>query len=276
MWYSQLREPIFPQTAYQFLERSFGDTERPIEVSTILDLIGERSDWSPLNSASRKILAIHLLPLLAAVTEARDWNHMDPHNLAVCFAPSLMSGTDPIEEAKMIPIISRILRFAIENWNRGLSASCGIEKWKFEESLRVPEAIEDREDALDVSNSTIVMPGAQVEGIALLDNEVDEDTEEDRPPLPPRVTTAIGNTDTFNSSSPLRRKPAPSVQAPPRYSTLIHQSPGGLDDLPLYEQSVQDVQPPGEALSQTIVLQRPQSSNIVPRKPIPNSHASTG
>ena len=268
LWYSQLQEPIFPQASYPFLDRVFGSSETVVEVSSILDLVGEQSEWSPLSKISRKIMTVHLLPLLTAVAEARDWNQMDSQNLALCFAPCLIRGSDPIEEAKMIPAIARILRVAIENWNTGLSASCGLDKWAFEESLRIPEAVEDREDPLDPTSSTALNLSAQVEGITLLDNEASDDEEQNRPPLPPRVSTVLDRPDSSGSASPVRRKPAPTVQAPPRYSTIIMQHAGGFDTLPLYEPIAREMTPLSEG-SETV--SPAQSGNVVPRKPVPSA-----
>ena len=272
LWYSQLQEPIFPQASYPFLDRVFGSSKTAVEVSSILDLVGEQSEWSPLSKVSRKIMTIHLLPLLTAVSEAHDWNQMDSQNLALCFAPCLIRGSDPIEEAKMIPVLARILRVAIENWSTGLSASCGMDKWTFEESLRIPEAIEDREDPLESTASVAISLSAQIEGITLLDNEATDDEEQNRPPLPPRVSTVLDRPDSSGSASPVRRKPAPTVQAPPRYSTIIMQSPGGFDTLPLYEPVAQEMVPPNEVSE---IVRPAQSGNVVPRKPVPSASSGT-
>ena len=263
LWYAQLQQPIFPRASYAFLERTFGDTETPLEISTIFALVGEHSDWSPLSKDARQVLAMHLLPLLAFVAENQDWNKMTPHNLAVCFAPSLLCGSDPVEDSRIANIIRRVIQYAVEQWNSQLSTMCGVDKSKFEDLLRVPESVVDREDPLDPRRDSTIRPlsgyALQTDGIIMVDiDDSDDGDEEEKPPLPPRIdTTATGAEDAEeieeekpplpprintahvvalspDSAGAVRRKPAPSVPAPPRYSTIITRSPSIVETLPVY------------------------------------------
>ena len=261
LWYSELQEPIFPQASYPFLQRTFADSPDCFQTSTIMDLIGESSDWSPLSKVSRRILIMHLLPLLAAVAEHQDWNNMSAYNLAICFAPALLRGQDALEDTNMITTINRILQHAIMNWNSGLAAACGMNKWTFDKSLRVPEAIEDQEDPLDTTVSSTTPQQSQSDGIMLIDNDASDDdeeeeekeeeeeeerpplppranvsgeSEEDRPPLPPRVIIEQFSAEHPDRPSMMQRKPAPVIQSPPRYSTIFTHSPVGTENLPAY------------------------------------------
>jgi len=246
-WYNKLHQPIFPQSSYAFLERVFGDQTAPIQISTILDLIGETSDWSPITKHSREILRLHLLPLLAIVAENEAWNEMAPQNLAICFAPNLLllSGPDQIAGLKITNVVIRLLRCAIELWNTGLSAACNMDRSRFEQSLRIPESIDDREDPLDLTDPSAPAPMTQSQGVIefhLEDSDDDDYGEEDRPPLPPRKNVAhitesgIGHVEGErppispkdaiaqglgrfpDNASAVRRKPVPPVAPPPRYS----------------------------------------------------------
>jgi len=255
LWYAELREPIFPQSSYAFLDRVFSDQETPIQISTVLDLIGETSDWSPMSKISREILRMHLLPLLALVAENKDWNHMTPYNLAICFAPLLLRGPDPIEDAKISTVVRRFLERAIGFWDMGLAAACSMDRHTFEESLRLPESIEDREDPLDHTDPSSPGRTTQSDGIILVDiDDSDDDGEEERPPLPPRhivaQVTEDGKVDQEGEKPPLpprviaarytdgvselRRKPVPPLAAPPRYSTIINQDSMAVENLPAY------------------------------------------
>ena len=211
-WYAELRDPIFPPTCYPQLEALYGDLEAPIEISSLQELIGVDSEWSLLSRTSRQILSMHLLPLLSEVSEYQDWNRMSPYNLAVCISPNLVRGSDAVEDVRIAAIVQRILETAIHSWKSVLSASCGLDEWRFAESLRTPECIRDRDDHIEDGSVSSSTRDTQLEGtIALVDNEdISDEDPESKPALPPR---------------PVRRKPAPSVQCPPRYSTIITQSP---------------------------------------------------
>ena len=261
-WYAHLQQPIFPRASYAFLERTFGNTETPLEKSTIYALIGESSDWSPLSKDARQILNMHLLPLLALVAENQDWNKMTPYNLAACFAPCLLCGPDPVEDSRLTNIIRRIIEYAVEQWDSHLSGMCSVDKYRFEESLQVPESVVDREDPLDTRRGSTNTPLSdytlQTEGIIMMDIEDSDDGEEDKPPLPPRLNATVTNAEgadeieegkpplpprinttqavgiNLDSAGAVRRKPAPAVPAPPRYSTIITRSPSVVEPLPVY------------------------------------------
>ena len=263
LWYAELQQPIFHRASYAFLERVFGNTETPLEISTIFALVGESSDWSPLSKEARQVLTMHLLPLLAFVAENQDWNKMTAHNLAVCFAPSLLCGSDPVEDNRIANIVRRIIQYAVEQWGSQLSTMCGVNKWKFEDSLRVPESVIDREDPLDPRRDSTNRPSSgyltQTDGIIMMDvDDSDDGDEEGKPPLPPRINTTVTGAEDAgeieeekpplpprintmqvvgfspDSAGAVKRKPAPSILAPPRYSTVINRSPSVAETLPVY------------------------------------------
>ena len=273
LWYAELREPIFPQTAYAYVERICGSLGSFDSISTILDLIAEFSEWSPISKTSRQILTMHLLPLLSLVAENQDWNQMNAHNLAVCIAPALLRGPDALEDTQMIGMVSQILEYAVKNWKSQLSVICGMNQHKFEETLRVPEAASDQEDPLDATSTPLMHDTQQTAGIVLIDNEGsddDEEEEEDRPPLPPRLILATSEPNTDGGNAP-RRKPAPSLQAPPRYSTIISAGPDDLDHLPLYSLTVNERLIASSESEQYPATGSPtRTDTIVPRKPLPN------
>ena len=232
-WYAELHEPIFPESSYSHLEASCGDFNLPISAELLHALIGIDTEWSPISRTSRLIVNMHLLPLLSKVVQYQDWNQMTAYNLAVCFAPCLIRGMDAIEDARAASITTRLLEAAIKNWSSHLSTLHGVDDELFEESLRAPEAIADREDELEESNSSPTSPtrSSQIEGIVMVDYETDEELET-KPPLPPRPEgTASQSRDTDIAT---KRKPAPSVQAPPRYSTINNRD-SIATQLPAYE-----------------------------------------
>ena len=62
---------------------------------------------------------VHILDLLAAVTSQSSRNKMNPHNLAICFAPVLMLDSSEIMEIDTEPSIVQqlqILKYLIEIW----------------------------------------------------------------------------------------------------------------------------------------------------------------
>ena len=263
-WYAELRNPIFPKSCYPQLQRLYGEEHSPIEVSRILELISVDSEWSLITKTSRVILTTHLLPLLSQVIECQDWNQMTSYNLAVCFAPTLLRGPDPIEDTKISATIIRILEVAITSWTSHLALACDMTDSKFGDSLRLPESREDREDPLDDGQSSCVSEDIQIDGITLVDNDGEDEVNEDlRPPLPPRPVSNVPNAT--------RRKPAPSLRPPPRYSTIIGQEPGGMDQLPNYSTTIEEATN-GNLSSDTSFLDTAgpsQLNNTVPRKPIP-------
>ena len=204
LWYKELREPVFPPTSYQMLEKYYGEPKLELAPTQLLAMLSMHDGWTPIpNEISRHILTMHLLPLLNKVAEYQDWNQMTPDNLAMCFAPSLLRGPDPIEDLKLSTIVRRILVAMIAHW-RYLGPQLNSPPEKFEESLRMPEAIGDREDPLEEAQSNQSLDfETQVSGITLQDNEdSDEADEGSPPPLPPRPRAATVDRETFARNDP--------------------------------------------------------------------------
>ena len=262
MWYKEMKEPIFPQSSYAALAKFYGNQEIPIEKSQLLDMLRRDSGWSPINDTSKSILTLHLLPLLSRVADFQVWNHMTPENLAVCFAPALLHGPDPIEDLNTSGIVCRILKTMIVMWKDELAPLIDTSLEKFEESLRIPDSLEDREDPLDESESP-QMAQDQFCGITYLDNDGSDGDIEIPPPLPPRpVDDRQRNCSKFVKSLPLnfgdhmnldsseegdpsslspsnatnavRRKPAPALLPLPRYSRITHERPAELKGIQSY------------------------------------------
>ena len=231
LWYKELRGPIFPPSSYQGMEKYYGSPDVPLEVPQLLTMLSMEDEWSPISSkTSRQILKLHLLPLLSRVAAFQDRNQMTPENLAVCFAPSLLCGPDPIEDLKMSTIVRRILVAMIVHWESDLAPFFGANLETFENSLRMPEAPEDREDPLEEDRMKN-MDETQSVGITLLDNDDSDEEMETLPALPPRprATTDISgihrepnhfdvgptnginpvNEALSNGVGPVRRKPSP-------------------------------------------------------------------
>ncbi|KAK4692899.1 hypothetical protein P7C71_g4397, partial [Lecanoromycetidae sp. Uapishka_2] len=258
VWYKELKEPIFPPTCYQALEQFYSNPDAPFEVSQLLAMLSMDDEWTPIsNQTSRQILTMHLLPLLSRVAEFESWNHMSPDNLAVCFAPSLLHGPDPLEDLKLSTIVRRILVAMIKHW-KDLEPLLGTSLEIFENSLRMPEAVEDREDPLEESTTeTWSAVEAQVSGITLMDNEdSDDDIEDIPPPLPPRPRAC-----TLEYSPPLPPRPQASLEhSPPHPTSPIE--PGSPDTL-----SLMDAEP--SSRTDSIDVTSPEGINPIRRKPAP-------
>ena len=230
-WIAELRDPIFPPNIYPELKRLYGDLGTPIEISRLHQLIATDA---LLNSTSRSILNMYLLPLLSKTAGFQDWNHMTPYNLAVCFAPNLVRSPDPAEDVEMANLVRRILEAAISQW-KALQLTCyGADEHLFGELLRAPEYIFDREDPLEDTNPNSRRGSSQTDGIIFVDNESDDDQSQTKPTLPPRPGTT---TQARNPLGVVRRKPAPSVPPPPRYSTIIMDD-ALADTLPAYNENL--------------------------------------
>ena len=221
-WYKDLRAPIFPLESYTAIEKFYGNSEDPFDAQELLDILTPEVAWSIMPMNSRRIVTSHLLPMLSRVAEFQDWNQMTPHNLALCFAPITLSGPDPTQDYKISTIISRLLEAMIVHWKADLAPAFGMDTLTFEESLRLPEAIEDREDPLEEPQLAQSSEDTQSNGITLLENDADSEQESDsRPPLPPRPQPVISEAISPDDLHPLRRKPAPPLQTPPRYSMVV-------------------------------------------------------
>ncbi|KAF2085913.1 hypothetical protein K490DRAFT_45374 [Saccharata proteae CBS 121410] len=235
-WYAELRQPLFPQSAYRELRSNFGDIDDPPTLERLTDLISPKSEWSAIPVISRAIMIRHLLPMLSIVAMREEDNKMSPDNLAVCFAPTLVCGPDQLEDAKMSSIIRRILAAAIEEWDEGLREACEVDENTFAHELMPPSNYEDYEDPLEAppratsshSSGLAMSPTSATEagfadsekqfsGITLEDNEAPEQA----PALPPRPSS--GRTP---SRSSIPRKPAPPVIIPPRYSAVMGDDAG--------------------------------------------------
>jgi len=250
LWYTQLREPLFPSACYRELKAQFGNLEETPSLEKLTELLSPKSEWSAIPSISREILTRHLLPLLSEVASHSGENRMTPENLAVCFAPTFVCGPDQMEDVKISNIIRRILTAAAGLWSSSLRDACGIDEKAFAYDLQAPARIEDYEDPLDPGSTSEEpqSPGFTEEqkiGIILKDNDVPTDVP---PPLPPRqygsrdrIPTSGGNSSQWGNAPPLpprstpprdskseslseeanvRRKPAPPLMVPPRYSTV--------------------------------------------------------
>ena len=233
LWYKELQDPLFPCSSYQALERIYGDPKTALDRTMLLRMLNPGVEYSPLPEISRQILIKHLLPLLAHVSSYSKTNKMTVSNLAVCFTPSLLHGPDPIEDMKILPIIQRLLTAMIQHWSIDLAPALDPTPSTFVQSLQPPKRWEDGEDPLEEPRNTPRTITNQISGITLLDNDssrlLSSSSEEfspdnvDRPPLPPRPREVITVTTTGIQveSSPIHRKPAPPLQTPPRYSSLL-------------------------------------------------------
>lgn len=251
-WYRDLREPVIPHTAYDELQSLFGDPNTGINAKLLVDLISLDSKWSCLPVNSRLILTRHLLPLLSLVANEQESNKMTPFNLAVCFAPTLTCGADPVQDNRIGPVVRKLLEVMIEEWGRGLKDVCEVRSEDFMHDLKGPEDPTLYEDPLErgrLNGSQKVaqvtnfgVSATQLEGIILEDNEAAESVAK-LPPLPPRpgrpVTTEEIPERTLSGESPMRRKPAPPLKMPPRYSTITDFDVE-IEDVPRYSTVMAD------------------------------------
>ena len=217
-WYAELKEPIFPTSSYAYMKEIYGQAAEST-LTTLYEYLKPDTDPSHILSTSRQILTSHLLPLLAKVAENQDFNHMTPKNLARCVAPNLIRGSNSFEEVEMAEIVSSFLQSAVSNW-KALSSQLGLDDGLFLDSLRIPEAIRDREDPPEQiqSSETSGQLGIEDElnGITMVDYDEDMEgaTELDSPVLPPRPETTISCEENPKSAVVLR-KPAPALKSSP-------------------------------------------------------------
>lgn len=195
MWYGELREPIFPQSCYQGLQKFYGDGGGQLEPERLVEMLKLDAEWTILGSTARKILQLHLLPLLSRISEFGEWNRMTASSLAVCFAPALLKGPDIEEDMRIMAIVRRLLEAMITNWKEHLALAFGSDCGSLEDEVRLPGAIADREDPLEEGDDGTSPREAQMSGIMLIDNDAsasdtqhEEDEDDDRvpPPLPSR------------------------------------------------------------------------------------------
>lgn len=229
-WYRELRQPIFPESSYASLRDQFGSPDVEITIEDLENIFSTNSVQSPLSTTSREILLRHLLPMLSIVAAQEPKNKMDANNLAICFAMTLVCGSNQLEDAKMTSVIRRIIQAAVEEWH-DLQQRLSIKEADFWKDLQPPYEAKDYEDPLDEPKPMPHFDEASEEShtVHLLDAELsgDEDdmTLERAPTLPPRPATSHA-VPTFSGRAinderpPIpKRKPAPS---PPRYSTLFN------------------------------------------------------
>ena len=233
-WYRELRQPLFPPSCYSELRRIFADREAEIQFSDLVMLTSPTAEVSPLPVISRTILTRHLLPLLDRVERHKDSNQMTALNLAICLAPTLICGPDQLEDMKISSLVSRYLEAAIESWDRNLRDACGLEQGAFEKEIRDPESVLEYDDPLDLQHSEsddqIKEDESQINGIILVDN----DEIGDAPPLPPRRALVEQQSSSVARHPELdvRRRPAPSVEVPPRYSIVVQDENAALECSP--------------------------------------------
>ena len=236
-WYKELRDPIFPESCYMGLEKFYRSPDHPLEPSQLLAILSPDTEWSPISPTSRTILIMHLLPLLSRINDFAEYNRMTPQNLAVCFAPTLLRSADPIQDVKISAIIQRILEAMIVHWKNHLGIQFDMSVWKFEELLRTPEALADREDPLEETPNPRSSQETQVTGITLVNNHSSDDDDissdndsSEPPPLPPRplIPTSPDGPGQSEPSSYFKRKPAPQVHPLPRYSMVIAERPAPM------------------------------------------------
>lgn len=220
-WYRDLQDPLVPQSSYAAVEKFYGNASSLLEPEQLRSMLSQETHWSILPKLSRHILTMHLLPLLSRTAEFSDWNQMTPQNLAVCFAPLMLRGPDPMEDLRISNIMRRLLEAMIVMWRTELAAAFHMAHMEFEDSLRMPEAVNEREDPLQEALETRTSEDTQTSGILLLDNDDISEETEDRPALPPRPRQDSGDTNSGEAASNLRRKPVTPVYMPPRYSTVF-------------------------------------------------------
>lgn len=241
LWYTELRDPIVPTSAYKEIMRLYGDPEMPSSLEQLVDLVSPRSEWSPLPAMSREILVRHLLPVLSEVSAKQEKNKMTSDNLAICFAPTFVCGPDQIEDIKMSAIMRRVLVELVDQWPQ-LCLKCGLDSKALWDDLKAPATIDEYEDPLDDTKVPVTAIGpvdieTQQNGIILQDNDIptpepipptivprDITTEHsgpysnvhaapEAPQLPPRTLTRDLNPDTGGPALPPRAAPSQTDSA---------------------------------------------------------------
>ncbi|KAH0290281.1 Rho GTPase activation protein, partial [Aureobasidium sp. EXF-3399] len=229
LWYRELKTPIFHETCYDELRYKFGDSQTDIELDDLVEMLSPTSSASCLSQSARLILILHLFPLLSLVTSHQKINKMTPDNLAICFSPALVCGSDQLADAKMTSIVRRILEAAVEHWPHGLRDACQTAPDSFAAALRPPPAAQDYEDPLQENyrDTSSHDSGERFHRIHL------QDDESASPPLPPRPMVKMRQPEESNSAfpartdslaSPVKRKPAPIGVAPPPHATFPSRS----------------------------------------------------
>ncbi|KAL9607295.1 MAG: hypothetical protein Q9204_009347, partial [Flavoplaca sp. TL-2023a] len=261
LWYMELREPIFPQSCYQALGKFYGDANLQLEPQQLVEMLRPDAEWTILSTTARRILRMHLLPLLSRVTEMEEWNHMKAYGLAVCFAPALLRGPDIEEDMKMMGIIRRLLDAMISNWKEHLAPAFKTDHQSFEAELRLPEVLADREDPLEEGDDTTSPSEAQMSGITLIDNDgsVSDNTPQE------------DVSDEEDEAPPLPERPTPLPPLPPRPRTFLDSIQDGRPSLPprIRSSTIADIRitPTNNDITSNPTLIGPD--NPVKRKPAP-------
>jgi Rho GTPase-activating protein 1 len=225
-WYRELRYPIFPETSYSLLREQFGSPDVEVTLEDLENILSLNSRQSPLNTTSREILLRHLLPMLSLVAEREPENKMDSNNLAICFAMTLVCGSNQLEDAKMTSVIRRILQAAIDMWPQ-LRQQLNIDSKSIWKDIQPPQEANEYEDPLEEPRPMRRSEDeTEAHRVHLLDQESptgsDDLALERLPTLPPRPASGRPvSRNVSNDENPMavpRRKPAPE---PPRYSTIF-------------------------------------------------------
>ncbi|KAI5202374.1 hypothetical protein E4T39_04823 [Aureobasidium subglaciale] len=224
LWYRELKAPVFHESCYDELRYKFGSPDCDIDLQDLSEMLSPTSDTSCLSQTARLVLTLHLLPLLSLVTSYSSTNKMTPDNLAICFSPALVCGSDQLADAKMTSIVRRILESAVKHWPNGLRDACQTAPDSFAAALRPPPAAQDYEDPLQENYRDASQDSEESPHRIVL-----QDDESEKPPLPPRHSSKTrqraesasafpARSDSF--ASPVKRKPAPIGAAPPPYATF--------------------------------------------------------
>lgn len=215
VWYRELQTPIFPESCYDRLRKSFG-TQEDISIDDLVTLISPQSSSSVLSETSRIILTWHLLPLLSKISSFEASNKMTMENLAICFAMALVRGTDQLQDAKMTSVIRRIVHRAIETWPNGLERACGATSEDFEAAIQPPPKAYHYEDPLHEAHRPSIDNEMPLDLHRIVLEDRDDDTT--RPLLPPRSSSLPRKR---TPPLPPRRKPAPQIATLPQYTALV-------------------------------------------------------
>lgn len=282
-WYRDLRTPLLPQTSYAALQKYYGDAEPSLEPSDLIKMLSLEAEWTVWPKLSRQIMTMHLLPLLSKVLEFQDWNQMSSYNISVCFAPLMLCGPDPMEDFKMTGIVRKLVEAMITHWSTALASHFNNGSLDFEESLRLPEAVEDREDPLQELQPSRASEDVQTSGVVLVDSDSSDEDHDDRPPLPPRLQGSSRENSPTGGANSVRRKPAPPLPMPPRYSTIVDRAytapPAGFSNsVPLDDDDEDGDRHEAATLPAYDIASPPINSSIpnsIARKPLPKNTDSS-
>jgi hypothetical protein len=147
LWYRELFRPLIPTDSYPEIERLC--SEEKLSIDDLAALLSPGSIHTPLPLNSRIIFTAHLLPVLALVASYADMNKMTSSNLAVCFAPTLTRGENPLEEVRIANTVTKLLGTAIDLWNFGLREAIGQPKEQFRKLILPPLDGDHYEDPFD-------------------------------------------------------------------------------------------------------------------------------